>query len=69
MTRSNPIPVIVWPQEIKHMAYIKPAKDERGEPAFSIHNGITGEPLAIIGDRATAFETVRWHNLIPVSVH
>ena len=52
---------------VNQVAYIKPVLDN-GQPAFSVH-AADGTPLAIIGDRDTAFAAVRSHDLEPVSVH
>jgi hypothetical protein len=52
---------------LNQVAYIKPVL-ENGQLAFSVH-AADGTPLAIIGDRETAFAAVRSHDLEPVSVH
>ena len=52
---------------LNQVAYIKPVL-ENGQTAFSVH-AADGTPLAIIGDRDTAFAAVRSHDLEPVSVH
>jgi hypothetical protein len=52
---------------VNQVAYIKPVLDN-GQTAFSVH-AADGTPLAIIGDRDTAFAAVRSHDLEPVSVH
>ncbi|MFO0986114.1 MAG: DUF1150 family protein [Alphaproteobacteria bacterium] len=52
---------------VNQVAYIKPVL-ENGQTAFSVH-AADGTPLAIIGDRDTAFAAVRSHDLEPVSVH
>ena len=52
---------------LNQVAYIKPVL-ENGQPAFSVH-AADGTPLAIIGDRDTAFAAVRSHDLEPVNVH
>ena len=52
---------------LNQVAYIKPVQ-ENGQMAFSVH-AADGTPLAIIGDRDTAFAAVRNHDLEPVSVH
>jgi len=52
---------------LNQVAYIKPV-NENGQTAFAVH-AADGTPLAIIGDRATAFAAVRSHDLEPVSVH
>ncbi|HEU0221970.1 MAG TPA: DUF1150 family protein [Paracoccaceae bacterium] len=35
---------------------------------YAIH-GENGEPMALVGDRRTAFAVARQNNLVPVSVH
>jgi hypothetical protein len=52
---------------IENTAYVKEAQIE-GRKAFVIY-AADGTPLTAVDERDLAFETIRQHDMLPVSVH
>ena len=53
---------------LNQVAYIKTVTEKDGTKAYKVF-AADGTELAIIGDRDTAFQAVKHHDLEPVSVH